>query len=99
MSENQISFKVSIVIPAFDEQGNVPAICQRPQDLLSPYPDHEILFVDDGSRDEMLSAPVQARRRVRTCGDDGWFWTATWTAGRKPLNSGQNGISCRWGAA
>lgn len=46
---------ISIVIPAFNEASNVPVIAQRLAEVLAPYPDYEIIFVDDGSKDQTLA--------------------------------------------
>lgn len=54
MSETSKNFRVSIVLPAFNEEGNIPAVYNRLQHILSQYIDYEILFVDDGSNDETL---------------------------------------------
>jgi dolichol-phosphate mannosyltransferase len=44
--------KISIVIPAYNEEGNIPLFYARLKELLSKLPcAHEIIFVDDGSTD------------------------------------------------
>lgn len=44
--------KISIIIPAFNEEGNVSVIYQKVIDVLAKTKyDHEIIFVDDGSKD------------------------------------------------
>lgn len=44
--------KLSVVIPVFNDQEVLPELFQRLTSLLNQnYPDHEILFVDDGSLD------------------------------------------------
>lgn len=49
MIENK---KISIVIPAYNEEGNIPLIYARLKDLLSSLPcAYEIVFVNDGSTD------------------------------------------------
>lgn len=47
-------FKVSVVIPAFNEAPNLPVMVEKLTDVLSIYPSYEVLFVDDGSRDTSL---------------------------------------------
>lgn len=43
---------ISILIPVFNDQEVLPELFQRLKALLNQYyPDHEILFVDDGSAD------------------------------------------------
>lgn len=68
MTESSRHYRVSIVLPAFNEEGNIPAVCARLQAILSHYPDYEILFVDDGSKDgtlKVLKAAHRADSRVR----------------------------------
>lgn len=45
--------KISIVIPAHNEEGNIPLIYQRIKDVFSQLPNYkfELIFVNDGSRD------------------------------------------------
>jgi dolichol-phosphate mannosyltransferase len=47
-------FNVSVVIPAFNEEGNVERLTKELVEILQEYRDYEILFVDDGSRDNTL---------------------------------------------
>lgn len=49
------NFKVSVVIPAFNEEGNVERLTKELVEMLKEYRDYEILFVDDGSRDNTLA--------------------------------------------
>lgn len=49
-----MDFKVSVVIPCFNERDNLPVLYQQLIEILQNYPSHEILFVDDGSSDESL---------------------------------------------
>ena len=42
---------LSVVIPAFNEQENIPAATEKLSEILSPITDFELIFVDDGSRD------------------------------------------------
>jgi len=47
-------FKVSVVVPAFNEEGNIRKLTEKLVDILKDYTDYEILFVDDGSQDNTL---------------------------------------------
>lgn len=61
-------FTVSIVIPAFNEAGNIEQLVRKLDDTLMDYYHYEILFVDDGSEDktlEILKALCHRHRRVR----------------------------------
>lgn len=42
---------ISVVIPAYNEQENIPAAAERLGGILVPLDDYELIFVDDGSRD------------------------------------------------
>ena len=46
--------KISVVIPAHNEEGNIPLIYQRVKDVFSTLENYrfEIIFVNDGSRDD-----------------------------------------------
>ena len=46
---------ISVVIPVFDEEENLPILYQRLTKVLGDVePDYELIFVDDGSRDNSL---------------------------------------------
>lgn len=47
-------FKISIIIPVHNEEGNIEPLCKELEKILQPYPSNEILFVDDGSMDNSL---------------------------------------------
>lgn len=49
------NFKVSVVVPAFNEQDNLPVLTDKLTGLLQKYPAYEIILVNDGSRDDTLS--------------------------------------------
>ena len=42
---------LSLVIPAFNEQENIPVTAERMKEILSPITEYELIFVDDGSKD------------------------------------------------
>src|SRR5579885_518131 len=46
---------VSIVIPVYNESANLSALWQRLSAVASKLPDWEVVFVDDGSRDDSLN--------------------------------------------
>ena len=50
-----MSFKVSIVIPCFNEENNLEALVSKLLSIAEKFPDYEILFIDDGSTDDSLS--------------------------------------------
>ena len=50
---NISSFKVSIVIPIYNEEGNILVLSQKLIEVLYTY-DYEIIFIDDGSKDNTL---------------------------------------------
>jgi glycosyltransferase involved in cell wall biosynthesis len=43
--------ELSIVIPLFNEQGNLGPLHEELKNILADTPSHEIIFVDDGSSD------------------------------------------------
>ncbi len=47
------SFLVSIIIPVYNEEDNIAPLLKRLQPILKDY-NHEIIFVDDGSRDKTV---------------------------------------------
>ena len=54
---------VSVIVPIYNEQGNIPTLCMRLiQALKTAAPKFEIIAVNDGSRD----GSVQELRRLRT---------------------------------
>ncbi|MBR4305689.1 MAG: glycosyltransferase family 2 protein, partial [Ruminiclostridium sp.] len=42
---------LSVVIPAFNEQDNIPVAAKTIGEILSPITEYELIFVDDGSKD------------------------------------------------
>ena len=55
--------RVSVVVPLYNEQENVPILQRELAEALRDY-DYEIIFVDDGSRDE-TAARIAPDSRVR----------------------------------
>ena len=53
--------ELSIVIPLFNEQGNLAPLHEELKNLLADTPSHEIIFVDDGSSD----ASADELRRIK----------------------------------
>jgi len=47
-------FKVTIIIPVFNEEGCIPIVAERILNVLKNYSDYGILFIDDGSSDNTL---------------------------------------------
>jgi polyisoprenyl-phosphate glycosyltransferase len=47
--------KVSVIIPVFNEEGCLPDLAGRVVKVLECYPDYEIIFIDDGSKDKTLT--------------------------------------------
>ncbi|ASJ70811.1 glycosyltransferase family 2 protein [Granulosicoccus antarcticus] len=53
---------ISIVIPAHNEQHNIEPLLWEIHDVLSQLPDAEIIFVDDGSKDQTLAELRRMKR-------------------------------------
>jgi len=49
------NFRVSVIIPVFNEEGCLKIIAERVAVIMSAYSDFELLFIDDGSSDNTLS--------------------------------------------
>jgi len=45
---------ISVVIPCYNEAGNIAALYAVLQPILDKYPKYEIIFVDDGSKDKTI---------------------------------------------
>lgn len=48
------NFKISIVVPVYNEEGNIEKLINKLVDVLNAYQDYEIIFIDDGSVDNTL---------------------------------------------
>ena len=46
---------ISVIVPAFNEEQNLPILADRLKSALSSYPAFELIFVDDGSTDGTLN--------------------------------------------
>ncbi|MGH7478753.1 MAG: glycosyltransferase family 2 protein, partial [Candidatus Methylomirabilales bacterium] len=47
---------VSVVVPVFNEEQNIPELVRRLRNVLEPSVDFEIIFVNDGSTDGTFEA-------------------------------------------
>lgn len=47
-------FKISVVVPVHNEEDNIPVLIKALIEVLSEYSDFEILFINDGSKDDTL---------------------------------------------
>jgi dolichol-phosphate mannosyltransferase len=47
-------FSVSVVIPCYNEEGNIPVLYGQLFEVMNPFPNHELIFVDDGSSDHTV---------------------------------------------
>jgi polyisoprenyl-phosphate glycosyltransferase len=54
-SKLKSNFKISVVIPCFNEEGNIPVLFEKITSQLAKYKDYELIFVDDGSQDNTLT--------------------------------------------
>lgn len=54
LTQNTKDFKVSVIIPSFNEQNNIRVLADKLVEMLSKYNDYEIIFIDDGSTDKTL---------------------------------------------
>ncbi|HOJ63123.1 MAG TPA: glycosyltransferase family 2 protein [Spirochaetota bacterium] len=49
------NFLVSVIIPAYNEEGNIEILSEKLIEHLQKYSDYEIIFIDDGSKDGTLN--------------------------------------------
>lgn len=60
--------KISVVIPIFNEEENLPILTERLTKVLSQYSDFEVLYVDDGSKDssrEIIKSQARIDTRIK----------------------------------
>lgn len=48
-------FKVSVIVPVYNEEGCIGDLSARTIEVIRKYSDYELLFIDDGSKDSTLS--------------------------------------------
>lgn len=61
-----MSIKISVVIPVFNEEGNIPILYKRLKKTLNNISrNHEIIFVNDGSTDKTLTQIKKIRKKDR----------------------------------
>jgi dolichol-phosphate mannosyltransferase len=60
--------KISVIIPAFNESGNIIPLVTRLNEVLNEYPDRQILFIDDGSTDNSLQILHQLHQQDNRIG-------------------------------
>jgi dolichol-phosphate mannosyltransferase len=60
--ESQDALLLSVVVPVFNEESNIPELYDRLKKVLGSLGEHEIIFVDDGSSDR--SADIIGRLRA-----------------------------------
>ena len=53
---------ISVVVPAFNEEGNIPTLVQEIQSVLKEYP-YEIIIVNDGSTDKTEAIVEQLHQK------------------------------------
>lgn len=59
--------ELSTVVPVFNEAPNVPPLCERPSAVAAFLPRRlEVIFVNDGSRDETLTLLREQRVKLPT---------------------------------
>ncbi len=54
MNSNSNSFKISVIIPCFNEENNVETVSEALVKALKEFHSYEMLFIDDGSNDKTL---------------------------------------------
>lgn len=57
------NFKVSVVVPAYNEEGNLPLLTDQLQHVLKAYHDYEIILVNDGSQDHTLKVAKELHEK------------------------------------
>ena len=60
--------KISIVIPVYNEEENVPILYERLKEVLDSLPyDYEIIFVNDGSTDRTGEILEEIAQKDKNC--------------------------------
>ena len=64
-----MNFKLSVVVPAYNEQENLPILADKLVQLFlkMPHITYEIIFVDDGSTDQTLHVMKQLHAKYPQC--------------------------------
>lgn len=57
------NFKVSVVIPAYNEEENISHLTKQLESVLKSYGSYEIIFINDGSADGTLAAVKKMRQK------------------------------------
>ena len=65
---NNGNFKVSVVVPTMNEEGNIEALTEKTLGVLKKYPDYELIFIDYGSTDDTLEAIKKQRKENEKIG-------------------------------
>ncbi len=60
--------KISVIIPVFNESGNIIPLAIRLNEVLSEYPNRQVLFIDDGSIDNSLQILHQLHQQDNRIG-------------------------------
>jgi glycosyltransferase involved in cell wall biosynthesis len=53
-------FKISVIVPVYNEEGCINRVSEKLIEVLGKYPDYEVIFVDDGSKDKTLEVIKKA---------------------------------------
>ena len=56
--------KLSVIIPAYNETGNIRPIAERISKVLKNSGPYEIIFIDDGSRDGTLAEIKEINAKI-----------------------------------
>lgn len=57
------NFKVSVIVPILNEEGNIGILIEQVTNALKEYEDYELLFIDDGSNDRTLEIIKEQRAK------------------------------------
>lgn len=57
------AFKVSVVVPSFNEEGNVSILAEKLVKILKQYADYEVIYVNDASTDKTLEKLKELHRK------------------------------------